>query len=178
MKKISMALVCLMACLLLLTGCMNSNNRTLGNTAQPSANPFGDMDLMPDASNQADTTGRPTASSTASPFDWMTGRTGVEDKINQLSEIEKSTVVVMGNTALVGVSFTDSYAGELTQRIHDMVAAQVQQADANIKTVAVTAEEEDVKKIEEIASRIQSGTAAQDLEQEIDSIARNVTTMS
>ena len=178
MKKISMALVCLLACLLLLTGCMNSNNRTLGTTAQPSADPFGDMDLTPGTSDRADSTGQPAANSTATHFDWLTGRTQVEDKINQLSEIEKSTVVVMENTALVGVTFTSSYAGELTQRIHDMVAAQVQQADAAIQTVAVTAEEEDVKKIEEISSKVQSGTPVGDLEQEIDSIVRNVTTMS
>ena len=101
-----------------------------------------------------------------------------QDKINQLSEIQKSTVVVTGKTALVGVTFTGSYAGELTQRIHDMVAAQVQSADASIEKVAVTSDKEDVRKIEELASKIQSGTPASDLEQEIDSIARNVTTMS
>ena len=68
--------------------------------------------------------------------------------------------------------------GEHSALTLDMVAAQVQSADASIEKVAVTSDKEDVKKIEELASKIQSGTPASDLEQEIDSIARNVTTMS
>lgn len=175
MKNMSKVLVFALACLLagaLLTGCMNSGGRTLGATPTPGTP---QNSAMPGTTGGTETQ-NPAAS--AAPYDWTNNAREVQDKINQLSEIQKSTVVVTGKTALVGVTFTGSYAGELTQRIHDMVAAQVQSADASIEKVAVTSDKEDVKKIEELASKIQSGTPASDLEQEIDSIARNVTTMS
>ena len=170
MKNMSKVLVFALACLLagaLLTGCMNSGGRTLGATPTPGTP---QNSAMPGTTGGTETQ-NPAAS--AAPYDWTNNARDVQDKINQLSEIQKSTVVVTGKTALVGVTFTGSYAGELTQRIHDMVAAQVQSADASIEKVAVTSDKEDVRKIEELASKIQSGTPASDLEQEIDSIARN-----
>ena len=110
-------------------------------------------------------------------FDWLNMGTGVEDKINMLSEIQTSRVIVNGNTALVGVTFTNQYKGEMTQRIHDMVAGEIQAADRNVQTVAVTAEEEDVRKINELADKMTAGTPASELESEIDAIVRNVTTV-
>ncbi len=110
-------------------------------------------------------------------FDWLQMGTSVEDKINMLSEIEKSRIVVNEGTALVGVQFAGQYQGELTQRIRDMVAGEVMAADASVQTVAVTADAEDVQKINRIADQIASGTPVQDFKQEIDSIVRNVTTL-
>lgn len=169
-KALALALACALVCALM-TGCMNSNGRTLGHTATPD---IPKTSQLPggSATDSAQTSSERTA------YDWTGNAQAVQDKINQLSEIQKSAIVVSGKTALVGVSFTGSYAGELTQRIHDMVAAQVQAADPDIEKVAVTSNEEDVRKIEELAGKIQSGTTVAELEQEIDSIVRNVTTMS
>lgn len=176
MKNMPKVLVITLVCLLtgaLLTGCMNSGGRTLGATPTPGVP---QSSAMPGSTGGAQTQ-NPSAGASEKPFDWTNNAKDVQDKINQLSEIQKSTVIVNGKTALVGVTFTGSYAGELTQRIHDMVASQVQAADASIEKVAVTSDQEDVKKIEELAGKIQSGTPVSELEQEIDSIARNVTTM-
>lgn len=170
MKDIPKALVLALVCALM-TGCTNSNGGTLAHTATPD---IPQTSQMPDGS----ATDSSQTSSGNTAYDWTGNAQDVQDKINQLSEIQESAIVVSGKTALVGVSFTGSYAGELTQRIHDMVAAQVQAADPDIEKVAVTSNEEDVRKIEELAGKIQSGTAVSEVEQEIDSIVRNVTTMS
>ena len=83
-----------------------------------------------------------------------------------------------GNTtALVGVKFDNAYKGELTERIREMVAAEVLKADPAIQTVAVTSAPEDVKKVYELSEQIRSGRTADELSADINSIVRNATTL-
>ncbi len=174
MKKYMSVLISALCVCALLAGCMNSGSRTLGTTEAPTR---GLYTAAPQSSAMPDGEMPDGTSSGTTPFDWVNNAARVQEKINRMSEIQSSTVIVTGKTALVGITFTGSYAGELTQRIHDLVAAQVQAVDENIKTVAVTADETDVKSILELARQLQSGTPAGELEQQIDSIVRNVTTM-
>lgn len=174
-KWMAMVLCAAMVCAVL-AGCMNAGARVTPDAA-PSGRP--EESVMPGidfgqsmtSDTDADRTGLP------APFDWLGMGQSVQDKINMLSEIQESRIVVNGNTALVGVTFAGQYKGEMTQRIRDMIAGEVQKADANIQTVAVTAEQEDVQKINEIADKIAAGTPVGELEGEIDSIVRNMTTM-
>lgn len=161
----SALLVCLM-----LAACTNAGALTtpqMENSQMPSAT----VQPTAESTMQAGMPDIPAA------FDWLTGGRTVEEKINMLSEIQSSRVIVNGATALVGVSFANQYKGEMTQRIRDMVAGEVQSADASIQSVAVTAEEEDVVKINQIADKLASGTPVSELEGEIDAIIRNVTTI-
>lgn len=169
-KWIALTACALVACLAL-AGCMNTGNRVTPDadpsaSATQTATPGNGTGMMPGAPSEA-----------PAGFDWITQGNGVEQKINMLSEIQSSRVVVTGATALVGVSFANQYKGEMTQRIRDMVAGEVQAADPTIQTVAVTAEEEDVKNINQIADKIAAGTPVSELEGEIDAIVRNVTTI-
>lgn len=167
-KWITFTLLAVLVCALL-AGCMNTGSRVtpdMENSAQPSAQSTQDNSLMSDV-NQG----------ISDAFDWLTMGAGVEEKIGMLSEIDSARVIVNGGTALVGVTFANAYQGEMTQRIHDMVAGEVQSADAAVQTVAVTAEQEDVQKINEMADRIAAGTPVSELEDEIDAIIRNVTTV-
>ena len=173
MKALKTMLCTLMAAALCLSlaACMNN-----ADNAQPQSTV--QTDFMPE------TTAGPTGNSgvmgaTQPPvaFDWVTGAGQIEGNVNRNSEIADSRVVVTGNTALVGVTFTSQYQGEMTSRIRDLVASEVQQADPAIKTVAVTSEKEDVDKINDIADRMAKGTPESELESEIDTIVRNVTTM-
>ncbi len=179
-KKWTATVLCAAMICVILTGCMNAGARVTPET-EPSNRPeesvmpgvdFGES-MSPDANgtNNAGSAGLP------APFDWLNMGASVQDRINMLSEIQESRIIVNGNTALVGVTFTGQYKGEMTQRIRDMIAGEVQKADANIQTVAVTAEQEDVRKINEIADKIAAGTPVSELEGEIDSIIRNMTTI-
>ena len=100
-------------------------------------------------------TAEPTAA--AAMFDWHTGAQDVESAIVQLSEIKDARVLVVGNTALVGVKFDDAYKGEMTERIREMVAAEVKKADESIKTVAVTNETDDITGIYDISDKVRGG---------------------
>jgi len=86
-------------------------------------------------------------------------------------------VVVAGDTALAGVYFDPSYRGEMTERIREMIASEIMQADPNIRTVAVTAEEDDVEDIFEMSDRVHRGGLMSELEEDIREIVREVTTL-
>ena len=110
-------------------------------------------------------------------FDWLTGSGQIEGNVNRISEVSDCRVVVSGDTALVGVKFTPAYQGEVTERIREMIASEVMKADASIKTVAVTAEQEDVAAVWDISEKLRSGTPAETLTGRIDEIVRNATTL-
>lgn len=176
---------------LTLTGCMGATNRpeatpevTLApvTTEMPQITSAPTPNVTPEATGSASTAPESSASAqptgaASEPFDWMSQGEQVEQRIDQLSEISSSRVVVNGDAALVAVEFSNQYQGELTQRIRDMVAGEVMAADPNIKSVAVTAEAEDVKSVGDLADKIKNGTAVQDLKDDIDKIIRNVTTL-
>lgn len=124
-------------------------------------------------------TAEPTSAATASAsaYDWTSGAQNVENAIMQLSEVKDARVVVAGNTALVGVKFDDAYKGELTERIREMIAGVVKQADTSIKTVAVTDETDDVTGIYDISDKVRAGQAFDEFKNDINTIVRNATTM-
>jgi len=110
-------------------------------------------------------------------FDWGNSAADVESAIAGISEIADSRVVVTNTTALVGVKFDNAYKGELTERIREMVAAEVLKADPNIQTVAVTSAAGDVDKIYDLSAQIRAGRTADELSADINSIVRNATTL-
>ena len=187
-------LTLLLAAGVLLTGCMN--NGTTGMDAKPTAT----ADFMPGSTNGGQGLNNPTAtvqptvtnqtgmdsttgSTTAhsdgalTPFDWANNASQIEQAIARISEISESRVVVTGTTALVGVKFDNLYKGQLTERIREMVAAEVMKADPSIQTVAVTSDAEDAQKVYQLSEQVRAGRTADELEQEINAIVRNATTL-
>ena len=165
-----------------LTGCMNDAGRNAA--PAPSASP----DYMPGSTRSveppmatltptapADTSG--TTGGALTPFDWANNASQIENAIDRISEISESRVVVTGTTALVGVKFDNVYKGQLTERIRQMVAAEVLKADPTIQTVAVTGEPGDVQRVYELADQIRAGRTADDLAGDINAIVRNAATM-
>ncbi len=146
-----------------MTGCMSTGDELQATQA-------------PNIQNQTAVTAEPT-NALGAAFDWNTGAQDVENAIMQLSEIKDARVVIAGNTALVGVKFDDAYKGEMTERIREMIAGVVKQADASIQTVAVTNETDDVTGIYDISDKVRGGQKFDEFKEDINSIVRNITTM-
>lgn len=165
-----------MALLLSLSACM-SNGRDNIRPQVTSQTNF--LPESTDNANNAATNPPANAGATQAPvaFDWVTGSGQIEANVSKISEIEDCRVVVTGTTALVGVKFADAYQGEVTERIREMVAAEVMEADPNIKTVAVTAEDDDVDEVYDISEKLRRGEPAETLENKINEIVRNATTL-
>ena len=77
---------------------------------------------------------------------------------------------------IIGSVFTDDVF-DLTERIRQMVAAEVVKADPSIQTVAVTAEPEDVNRVYEISEALRAGSPADSQTDAINEIVRNATTL-
>ena len=191
-KIIPVILIIAVACLAL-AACMNNG----GTNAQPTPGPT--ANYAPNATdgsgaqngngaagltNNGDATNNGATGNTAAttdgalnPFDWANGAADIEKAIGRISEISDARVVVTNSTALVGVKFDNAYKGEITERIREMVAAEVLRADPSIQTVAVTASEDDVNKVYALSEQIRAGRNADELSAEINAIVRNATTL-
>ncbi len=190
-KTVFLALAAAMA--LSLTACMGNNNEPAATTApvvpatsQPDAGAAATTapqaeatgsGFMPDATDGGANGATDGAMGMGAAFDWKTNAPEIEAKINQISEIAESRVIVSGETALVGVKFDSAYQGEMTERIRDMIAEVVNEADPNVKTVAVTAEQADVDAIYGYSDQIRSGQDGNSLMEDIERIVRNATTL-
>ena len=155
------------------------NNAQNGNGAAGLTNNGTDGAMNNGVAGNTGATGNTAATTdgTLNPFDWANGAADIEKAIARISEVSDARVVVTNSTALVGVKFDNAYKGEITERIREMVAAEVLRADPNIQTVAVTASEDDVNKVYELSEQIRSGRTADELAAEINAIVRNATTL-
>ncbi|MBR2698559.1 MAG: YhcN/YlaJ family sporulation lipoprotein [Clostridia bacterium] len=202
-RRMTLVAALILALGLTLTGCMNSTTRN----AQPAPtatadfmpgttdggqgvnNPTAtiqptvtDQNGMIDGNGMNGTAGNngntgATSNGALTPFDWANGASQIEQAIARISEIAESRVVVANSTALVGVKFDNVYKGQLTERIRQMVAAEVMRADPTIQTVAVTSDAGDVQKVYQLSDQIRAGRTASELSQEINAIVRNATTL-
>ena len=194
-RKIIPIILIIAAACLGLAACMNNG----GTSAQPTPGPTANYAPnatdgaangngtagMSGGSGAADTPGgngatgntAATTDGALNPFDWANGAADIEKAIGRISEIADARVVVTNSTALVGVKFDNAYKGQITERIREMVAAEVLRADPTIQTVAVTASEDDVGKVYDLSEQIRSGRTADELAAEINAIVRNATTL-
>ncbi len=163
------------------TGCMNEGGRGMlldsANDADPGRPSPEPSAAARQGSTQRDTEGGQSAGSASGSFDWTRDASQVEARISQISEISEARVVVTGDTALVGVRFDRAYQGEMTERIREMVAAEVMAADPRITTVAVTADDGDVSEVYELSERTSLGKDLDTLKEDIEEIVRNATTL-
>lgn len=193
--KLTLAAALVFALALQLTGCMN--NTTRGGQVTPTAT----ADYMPGTTYGGDGMNNPTATAypnvtgdgvsganntgntantsngALTPFDWANGAARIEQAIARISEIADCRVVVTNSTALAGVKFDNVYKGKLTERLREMVAAEIMKADPSIQTVAVTSDDADVQKVYQLSDQIRSGRTADELANEINAIVRNATTL-
>ena len=167
MKKQFVIVLVLLAALMT-AGCMNRGGE---DAAEPTSTPS----YMPQGSTATVMPGATMAAETA--FDWTANAARIEAQIGQISEIREARVVTAGDTALVGVKFDPAYRGQMTERIREMVAAEVMAADPGITTVAVTADADDVEDIYEISERTTLGREMDTLKDDIQEIVRNATTL-
>lgn len=201
-RRMTLAAALILALGLTLTGCMNSTTRD----AQPAPTATADFmpgttdggqgvnnpaatiqPTVTDQNGMIDGNGMngngnngntgATSNGALNPFDWANGASQIEQAIARISEIAESRVVVANSTALVGVKFDNVYKGQLTERIRQMVAAEVMRADPTIQTVAVTSDAGDVQKVYQLSDQIRAGRTASELSQEINAIVRNATTL-
>lgn len=116
----------------------------------------------------------------APPVSGATGQSDLESAksiqadVDKMSEISKSSVLVMEDTALVGVQFDSQYKGDLTDRIKEMIVKKAEGVNPAITKVAVTADAEKFKRVEDLAARVNSGTPFSQIALEISELVNGL----
>jgi YhcN/YlaJ family sporulation lipoprotein len=144
-KKTGTLLAITLLCTGLFTACTSNAGATPGPTAAPggmvtsvpqaTTSPNATMDVMPmpTASAEPATVG---AAGTVEDARRLSDR--VEDEVEKLSEVDDASAVVVGNIALVGVSYDGQYQGGMTDRLKGMITERVEMTDKTITAVHVT----------------------------------------
>jgi len=158
-KKLGTLMVLSVACMGLFSAC-TSNADAVPNPA-PTANTAGKVTTAPMATTSPDATMDVMPMPTASAEPATVGAANtvddakrisqrVEDEVDKLSEVDDAEAVVIGNIALVGVSYDSQYQGGMTDRLKKMITERVEMTDKTITAVHVTDDSALYKSIAEL----------------------------
>ena len=164
-----------------LAGCA-SNADTL---ASPSPAVSAMPSASPDATNSPPS---PQPDASGNPGSVMPGMGGItsledaqkkseemEDAIGKLSEVDDAYVVAIDTRALVGVKYNSQYQGQTDDRMKKMILARIQTVDKAVTGVAVSSEEDQVKKIQSLAENLDSATSLSAISSQAEDLMNQIT---
>lgn len=98
----------------------------------------------------------------------------IADNVADLKEIESATCVISGNTAIIGVQFSEQYKGKMTDEIKKKIDQVVKKTDTRISRVAVTADPDLVSRIRDIFRDIGRGRPLSGFVKEINELLNRI----
>ena len=181
MKKLWMLMLLLALAAAVLAGCA-SNADTLASpspavSAMPSASPDATnspTSPQPDASGNPGSV-RPGRGGITSLEDAQKKSEEMEDAIGKLSEVDDAYVVAIDTRALVGVKYNSQYQGQTDDRMKKMILARIQTVDKAVTGVAVSSEEDQVKKIQSLAENLDSATSLSAISSQAEDLMNQIT---
>ena len=178
LKKIGLFLLLTALSAALLTGCTGSADTlpspTPGVTGMPGTG-MGAGTAGPAASAVPQASDAPQAGGIQTVEDAMKASEAMEDAIDKLSEVEDAEVAVIGDTALVGITFAGQYQGKVDDRLKKMVLARVQTVDKTVKRVAVTDDKTLVQAISALEGTLEKAPSLDDVADEMKKLADRIT---
>ena len=99
----------------------------------------------------------------------------IAKKVSNLNEVNNATVVISGNTALVGINMKNNLEGKMTNNLKNKVEKIVRDTDNNIKNVSVTADADLYKRLSNMARDVRTGKPVSGFAKEIQEILRRIT---
>jgi len=98
----------------------------------------------------------------------------IADNVADLNEIQSATCVISGNTAIIGVQFSEQYKGKMTDEIKKKIDQVVKRTDTRINRVAVTADPDMVSRIQDIFRDIGRGRPLSAFVKEINELLNRI----
>jgi len=98
----------------------------------------------------------------------------IADAVADLNDVRRATVVISGNTAIVGVSMVNTADGNVTNNIKENIRDTVRRVDNRIDNVSVTANPDLYQRIENIANDIGEGRPLSGFGTEIEELLRRI----
>ncbi|WP_051003979.1 YhcN/YlaJ family sporulation lipoprotein [Gottschalkia acidurici] len=99
----------------------------------------------------------------------------IANKLTELPEVKNASVILTGNTCLVGINTNDNTEGKVTTDLKNRVEAKVKEEDSNINNVAVTADPDLIKRVENLGTDVRNGKPISGLGNEVEEIIRRIT---
>lgn len=94
----------------------------------------------------------------------------IADAVVDIDRVNDATVVISGDTALVGVDVEDEVEGALSEDIRQEIEDVVKSEDETIDRVVVTGEPDLFERIDRVTQDIRQGSPLTDLNDEIEDI--------
>ena len=162
-KSLITGLVVLVALLIMVSGCSVARK-----PASPGAN-------APDTrSAPAPTTPAPTGSLPTTPAEVDRLAARLASEAQKVSGVKKATVVLSGNTVIVGLEIKPNIEEKQTTAIKREVVRRIKEADKRIRTVEVTTNPNIITRIKRIAEGIGQGRPISAFGREVEEILRRV----
>jgi len=98
--------------------------------------------------------------------------TEIAKEINSIDGVNKATVILTNQTALIGLDLADSLNDEQISSIKRLAETKAKNSNNGIKNTAVTASPEVVQRITNLANDIKSGQSTSDLTDELRSLVK------
>jgi YhcN/YlaJ family sporulation lipoprotein len=163
-KSLITGLVVLVALLIMVSGC---------SVARKPAPPGGTN--MPNTkSAPAPTTPAPTKSLPTTPAEVDRLAARLADEAQKVSGVKKATVVLSGNTVIVGLEIKPNIEEKQTTAIKKEVVRRIKEADKRIQTVEVTTNPNIITRIKKVAEGIGQGRPISAFGREVEEILRRV----
>ena len=99
----------------------------------------------------------------------------IAQKIANLNEVNNCSVLLSGNTAIVGVDMENNLQGKMTTDLKQKIEKTVKDADNSIKNVSVTADPNLYTRISNMAKDIRDGRPISGFANEFQEILRRIT---
>jgi len=99
----------------------------------------------------------------------------IAKRIAALPEVNSASVLINGNTAIVGCDLKNNTNNTVTSNLKQKIEAAVKVADKNIKNVSVTSDPSIHTRIKTMSTRVNNGSSMSGFTSEIQDILRRIT---
>jgi len=98
----------------------------------------------------------------------------LRDAVQKLTEVDTAAAVAAGNTALVGITFNNSYQGGVDDRIRGMILDRAKAVNPGITAVAVTDDSQMIREITGLYEMLQSESPYATVKANADTLAERL----
>lgn len=99
----------------------------------------------------------------------------IAKKITDLNEVDKASVLISEDEAVVGVSLRGNTQGTMTNALKDKIEKMVKKEDSSVKKISITTDPSIVTRISTMTTDINSGNMIENFADEVRDLIRKIT---
>lgn len=175
----------LAALIISLAACARVQRPAPEQQARPDINEPGQVNMRPQSQRDAAPGAQPDAA-LRTPGAGVPGDIGIEgrdqqkaqeiaNELKEMEPIEEATVVISGNTALIGIAIPEGYyQNEEEEQLKDELEQKVKNMVPGITNIAITDEKDMYKRINDLSGDMRNGTPMQGVTDEFTKLAKRI----